>query len=243
MKTIILFAASMLLATNCFSQKNFNSRGAGAPGSANSNYDLYSRTIDINQKSLAFGLTEAEFNIIKEDAYSNPNFVEGNIYQDDKILKSQVPMRYNAFSDEIEIASDGTNYSALMKDPSIYVKIAKDIYVFIPYNGSNEKGGYFNIIADGKTYDLYKKTTSVFQAPVLASTSYGKDRPASFIKESKYYLMNNGTLYELPNNSSKILKVMGAKKEEVKTFVKQNNLELSNETDLSKLVVYFDSLQ
>ncbi len=242
MKNIILLIACMLFAFQGFSQKNFNRKGAGSSGAANNNYDFYLRTIDINQKSLTFGLTEAEFDAIKDEAYASPNFIEGNIYQDDKMVKSNIPMRYNAYSDEIEIAIDDANYNALMKDPSIYVKIAKDIYVFIPYEDSNEKGGYFNILADGKTYDLYKKTKSIFLEPVSATTSYGKDRPASFDKESTYYLMKNGTLYELPGNSSSILKVMDSKKQEVKTYVKENNLDLRKEADLSKVVLYFDSL-
>ena len=51
--------------------------------------------------------------------------------------------------------SDET-YSALIKSPDIFVKIINEIYVFVPFNGSNEKGGYFNVLNDGKTYDLYK---------------------------------------------------------------------------------------
>ncbi len=244
MKKIILFAAILFTISQGFSQKLFATKDGGASGGANSNFDFFLRTIDINQKSLAFGLTEAEFDAIKNDAYLNSNFMVGNIYQDDKLLKNNVPMRYNAYADEIEIKSNASeeNYGALMKDPSIYVKINKDIYVFIPYEDSNEKGGYFNLLADGKTYDLYKKTTAVFKEPTKAKTSYQRDTPPSFEKITKYYLVQNGKFFELPASKAKVLKVMDSKKSEVKYFIDENNLDVDKEADLIKVVSYFDSL-
>jgi len=244
MKKIILFAIIIATAPYCFGQKNFHSRGAGNSGGANNNFNIYLRTIDINEKALSFGLTEAEFKGIKNEAYLNPNFMVGNIYQDEKLLKSGVPMRYNAYADEIEIKNHVSeeNYGALMKDPSIYVKIEKDIYVFIPYNDSNEKGGYFNILADGKNYDLYKKTSAVFIEPKKANTSYATNSPPTFEKTTKYYLVQNGKFFEMPSTKSKILKVMDSKKKEVKDYISEKNLDVDKESDLTKVFTYFDSL-
>src|SRR5690554_900125 len=155
MKKYLIIGIAALSTISVFSQ------------AANSQYDIYSRTIDINQKSLAFGLTEAQFESIKDEAYANPNFLEGSIFQEDHLASAGVPMRYNAFADEIEIKKSATdeNYGALVKDPDIFVKIGRELYIFIPFEGSNEKGGYFNVLNDGKTYDLYKKTTAVFREP------------------------------------------------------------------------------
>ncbi|WP_026450792.1 hypothetical protein [Aequorivita capsosiphonis] len=232
MKNIILFGLFVFVSLTAIAQ------------SYNSEFDVYSRTIDINQKSLAFGLTEAQFDAIKDEAYANPDFVNGNIYQEDQLLKKEVPMRYNAYADEIEIkknASDN-NYGALTKAPNIFVKMGKDLYVFVPYNGSNAKGGYFNVLNDGKTYDLYKKVTSIFNEPKTAETSYGKDTPPGFTKNVVYYLVEDGTFLEMPNRKSKILKMMDQKKSEMKTFIKENDLDLDNEADLIKAVKHFDSL-
>lgn len=244
MKKIILFTAILFVTSQCFSQAIKGTYTEGSSGGGNSSFDFFIRTIDLNQKSLAFGLTEAEFATIKDDAYLNPNFLVGNIYQDDKLLKSNIPMRYNAFADEIEIKNHVSeeNYGALMKDPSIYVKIGNDIYVFIPYEGSNEKGGYFNILADGKTYDLYKKTTAFFIEPQKAKTSYQRDMPPTFNKTTKYYLVQNGTFLEMPTSKAKVLKMMDSNKSEVKTYIGENNLDVDKEADLIKVVTYFDAL-
>src|SRR5690606_6163730 len=121
---------------------------------------------------------------------------------EDQLIKSGVPMRYNAFADEIEIKKSPTdaNYGALIKDPEIFVKMGRDIYLFIPFEGSNEKGGYFNVLSDGKTYDLYKKTTATFQEPKKAASTYARDIPPSFIKHITYYLVQDGQFLQMPNS-------------------------------------------
>ncbi|WP_310994223.1 hypothetical protein [Aequorivita marina] len=232
MKKIIITGLLALFAVSAFSQRNM------------SYYSVYERTIDINQKSLAFGLTEAEFDAIKDEAYANPNFIKGSIFQEDELIKSDVLMRYNAHADEIEIKKNSytENYSAMVKDPDIFVKIGADLYIFVPYNGSNEKGGYFNVLSDGETYDLYKKTTSVFKEPQKAKTSYDRATGPSFDKSVTYYLVQDGTFLEMPSKRSKVLKVMSAKKNEVKAFIKDNKLDVDEENDLIKVVTYFDSL-
>lgn len=232
MKKIFLTGLAFLLMAPVFAQR------------ASTNFDIYSRTIDLNQKSLAFGLTEAQFNSIKDEAYANPNFVQGKIFQEDQLIKDDVPMRYNAFADEIEIKKNASdeNYGALIKDPSIFVKIFKDLYVFVPYEGSNEKGGYFNVLSDGKTYDLYKKTKAVFREPQKAETSYARDMPPSFPKTVTYYLVQNGTFLEMPSSESKILKMMDKKKAEMKKYMKENKIDLGKEQDMIKTISYFDSL-
>lgn len=232
MKKIFLSGLAILLLAPVFAQR------------ASTNFDIYSRTIDLNQKSLAFGLTEAQFNSIKDEAYANPNFVQGKIFQEDQLIKDDVPMRYNAFADEIEIKKNASdeNYGALIKDPSIFVKVFKDLYVFVPYEGSNEKGGYFNVLSDGKTYDLYKKTKAVYREPQKAETSYARDIPPSFPKTVTYYLVQNGTFLEMPSSESKILKMMDKKKAEMKKYMKENNIDLDKEQDLIKTISYFDSL-
>ncbi|MAP81901.1 MAG: hypothetical protein CL526_12540 [Aequorivita sp.] len=233
MKKIILSLSLALITISAFSQ----SRQSGYT-------KMYDRTIDINQRSLAFGLTEAQFEAIKDDAYANPNFLPGKIFQDDELLKDNVPMRYNAYADEIEIKQAATDesYGALIKSPDIFVKIATDIYVFIPFEGSIEKGGYFNVLVEGENYNLYKKTKAEFKEPKVAETSYQRDTPPSFPTTVTYFLVKDGKFLQIPNRKSRIMKMMDSKKSEMKQFVKQHDIDLDDEKDLIKTIKYFDSL-
>lgn len=213
--------------------------------SNNYSSDMRTRMIDLEQRANAFGLSDAEFDAIKDQAYDNSTFLAGSIFKDDQLAKKNIMLRYNANADEIEIknSTEKADYSALNKEPGLYAKIANETYVFVPYQGSNEKGGYFNVVTTGKTYDLYKKTTSVFKPKSFAQTSYDVDRPASFSKSITYFLVDKGgTFYELPTNKNKILKVMGDKESEVKSFMKKNNLDVDKQSDLAKIIDHFNDV-
>lgn len=206
--------------------------------------DIYSRTIDINQKNLAFGLSEAEFELVKDQAYANPEFVSGVIFQDNKPIRAGVPMRYNAHADEIEIKSDpnASEVGSLVKDPNIFVKMGDQFYVLIPYKGSIERGSYFNVLHDGDNYSLYKKVTATFKEGQPAQSTYSRDTPPSFQKETTYYLVEKDNFLELPRSRNRLQRVFTSGKKEMSDYIKNNKLDLRKEKDLAKAVEHFDSL-
>ncbi|RFN59622.1 hypothetical protein [Marixanthomonas ophiurae] len=206
---------------------------------------LQSKKIDIEQRYASFDISKEEFESMKGSPYANESFIKGNIYQGKELANKNVLLRYNAFADEIEISKskDSEEYSALIKDPDVYVKIFQDIYVFVPYKGSKEKGGYFNIVTEGNQFDLYKKAIVTYKEPYFAETSYQSDRPAEWVETITYYLVGkDGSFYELPTRRSKVLDVMKKKKKEVKKYIKEQNINLDEEQDLAELVTYFNSI-
>jgi hypothetical protein len=235
MKKILLLIIVSIMSLPLFSQAN------------NSAYNLNTRQIDLAEKRAAFGLTEEEFNNIEGSPYANELFTAGNIYKNDKELFKDVLLRYNIFADEIEIKQNENvsddSYGALIKEPNTLVKILNNIYIFVPFEGSNEKGHYFSILTEESNFDLYKKTEVSYSAPSYAKTSYDRDRPASFTQKSIYYMVSkDGKFYELPNSKSKIIKVMNKRKDQVKAYIKTANLDFKKEIDLIKLVKYYNSL-
>jgi|TARA_R100000306_G_scaffold5939_7_gene8344 hypothetical protein len=208
-------------------------------------YELQNKKIDVEQRYASFNISKEEFESMEGSPYVNENFIKGNIYKGKELANQNVLLRYNAFADEIEIKKNEQeqSYNALIKDPDIYVKIFQDVYVFVPYNGSNEKGGYFNIVKEGDQFDLYKKTKVTYKEPTFAKTSYQSDKPAKWVDNITYYLVGkDGSFYELPTRRSKVLDVMSEKKKEVKRYIKEQDIDLDEEQDLAKLVTYFNSL-
>lgn len=235
MKKKIIFILIGLASLPMFSQANNNA------------YNLHTRAIDLDQRARSFGLTEAQFKDIDGSPYATEEFMPGVIYQGKEVAQPSVQLRYNIHADEVEIKGrnndGGETYSALIKDPDIYVKIFNDLYIFVPFEGSVEKGGYFNIITEGEHYDLYKKTTSSYSPPATAKTTYERDRRATFTQTDTYYLVSKtGDFYELPDSKSKILKVMSKKEKEIKNYIKDQDLDFDKEADLEKLVTYFNSI-
>ncbi len=183
----------------------------------------------------------------KGSPYWNPSYLLGNIYNKSELLSGNVALRYNVIADEIEVketlASTDENAQALTKSVDIYVKIKNETFIFIPYQGSIEKGGYFQVVFDGSNYDLLKKVYKKFRPAVKAATSMTKDVPASFEENSVYFIVTkDGKFHELPKSKSKKVKVFGNKQDVVKKYIKKNKLNINKEKDLKKLLIYFDNL-
>jgi len=177
--------------------------------------------------------------------YNHPSYLMGNVYQNNELLANDVALRYNAIADEMEIkeslASPDEEAKVLTKSPEIFVKIMDDIYIFAPYKGGVEGGGYFQVLYEGTKVDLYKKLNKHFKAEKKSNNSLTRDLPAKFTDDITYFLATkDGKFYEMPNSRNKKLKVFGNKKDVIKDYVNDNRLDLNKEKDLLKAVKYYD---
>lgn len=233
MKKIVLLLFIVFISFSSFSQ------------SQNYEYNMAVRQINIAQSKEFLDLSDAEFKLIEGSPYDNKEFLEGSIFEGDVLLQKNVFLRYNIFSDEIEIKTslNETNYSALVKRSGMLVKIFNDVYTLIPFEGSDEKGQYFKVLTTGEHFSLYKKTTAKFTQRTFAKTSYDRDQPAKFIQTDSYFLATKeGNFIEMPESKSKVLKLMKNKGSEIKAFIKNNRTNFKDENDLMKLVKYYNNL-
>ncbi len=180
--------------------------------------------------------------------YNNPSFLPGNIYENKKVLASNVALRYNAIADEVEVKESLetpiSKARPLPKSPDVFVKIVNTIFIFAPYKGGIEGGGYFQVLYEGESVSVFKKLNKKFYAAKPAKTSITRDILAKFEDKPIYYLVSgNGKFYEMPSSKSKKLKVFGKNQEVIKTFISKNRLNISNEDDLIATVIYFNSLE
>lgn len=183
----------------------------------------------------------------KGTPYNNPNYLFGNIYKEGKLLAEKIAIRYNAVADEMEVKQNITDSDddakVLTKSQDIYVKIMDAIYVFVPYQGGIEKGGYFQVTFEGNNIALYKKHIKDFIPEKKATSSITKTLPAIFKDKPVFYLVTKkGAFYQMPKSRIKKLKVFGEKLKEMKDFTKQNDLDLNNEKELLRAVKYYDTL-
>ncbi|HEY9886652.1 MAG TPA: hypothetical protein V6C96_05250, partial [Vampirovibrionales bacterium] len=160
-------------------------------------------------------------------------------------LATNVALRYNAVADEMEIkesiTAPDTEAKVLTKSPEIFVKILDNLYIFAPYKGGIEGGGYFQVLYEGTTVDLYKKLKKDFKPERKATSSITTDTPAKFTDDITYFLARkDGKFYEMPRSRNKKLKVFGTKKNEMKDYIKENRLDVNDEKDLLKAVKHYD---
>jgi hypothetical protein len=203
--------------------------------------------IDENIKRNSLGIDFEDSASYKGTPYNNPSYLLGNVYEAKELMATNVALRYNAIADEIEIkeslSTPNSEAKLLPKSPDIFVKIANDLFVFAPFQGGIEKGGYFQVMFEGKKYDLFKKLIKEFTPEKKASSSITTDMPARFKDAPVYFIVTKeGKFYELPESRKQKLKVFGSNKNLISDFVKENRLDLNIETDLIRVMQYYDGI-
>lgn len=179
--------------------------------------------------------------------YVNSNFELGNIYLNSKLIIENVPLRYNAFADEMEFKESlndlDEDSKALIKSPEVDLEIGNTLYVFVPYQGGVEEGGYFEVLIRGKKYDLFKKYNKKFSEGRKAQTSMSKDIPAKFTDNPVFFIVSDeGIFYELPTKRRAFSKIFLNKENEIDNYIKNNRLNVQKEQDLIKIINYFNNL-
>jgi len=178
--------------------------------------------------------------------YNSDTFLLGNVYINNELTKSDVAMRYNVYSDEMEIKEslqdDDKKISALIKSPDISVVILNEKFVYLSKGKGLEKGGYFQVITKGKKYNLYKKLGKKYYESKKAKTSFDRDVPAKFEDRTIYYIhFNNGGMVELPDSKKKIYKAFGESEEDVKNYCKERKIDITKEKGLKRVIIYLDN--
>lgn len=194
--------------------------------------------------------TEIEPSKAKGSPYLNEEFIHGEVIVDDKV-KEVGKMRYNAYRNEVEILDNISkdSYYSLLKRAYIRVEIGGRNYSIYTYVDSDKsiKTSYFSDLNDGKVKLLFKPEAILKQAR-RPSTSYEKYVPPTYVWNSSYYILdkvntdseNHAVKVRLTKNN--ILGFTGTQKEEMKTYIKENKLNLRQEKDVINFLNYFNSL-
>lgn len=179
--------------------------------------------------------------------YFNEEFVLGKIYQGDKLISEGTPLRYNIFSNEIEVKQaledPDEEASPLTKSSDIWIEILDTIVVLIPFNGSDEEGSYFQVLYEGKKVDFLKKVDKDYTTPKKASSSMTRDLKGAFTDKTTFFLQTkNGRMFEIPKAKNKKYLVFGKHAKTLASYAKEHRLNINKEHDLKRLIFYFDSL-
>lgn len=209
--------------------------------------NLLMASYEVDQYFDLYGYSEEDLRNINGSPYQVDFFQPGTIYSNDKLAASNILMRYNIFSDEIEINQsqnpEEKDISVLSKSPTIFVNIANNTYVYVQNLISKDKSGYFNVLLEDDHFDLYKKSTTTYIEKRFAETTYQQDQPARFEGKETYFLVNTeGRFFELPSKRRKFLNVFKDHKNKMNSYIKKENLDFKDENDLVKIITHFNTL-
>lgn len=151
----------------------------------------------------------------------------------------EVQIRYDAYSDKIEVLKDGKVYEVPKSEDVSKFKL-KTTDVVIVY--LKDYDGYFFRLVEGKN-QLLKKETIKLQ---VTKTSV---EPNSTIKEGyskferispTYFIVSDQKIMKAPKNNKELLGYFPEKKPELEDFMKANKINVKQEESLVKVITFLN---
>jgi hypothetical protein len=154
-------------------------------------------------------------------------------------------MRYNAYTDEIEMADSPYTSSTelvLIKSKDVVPTISGDRYEYLPYrqNDTITKIGYLIKIFDGNKYAVYLNKSKKFMQAKIARTSLENSFPPRYIDDTKIYLSISGDTPIAVKNSKKSVLRLFNKSGNLKKFIKSKKIKLNNLESFIEVIKFMD---
>jgi hypothetical protein len=178
---------------------------------------------------------------IEGSPYINEIFKKGKTIINGKHT-SDALMRYDAYHDAIEIENENGKARTLLRRNNIVADIDGVIYIVREFfEAGDKKMGYFNPLNEGYVR-LLKKPKKIFVQAVNPKNGYDIFKPAKYQNISMYYMQNGDKpAIETKLSKRKILSFLDGNSEILKQFIKNNELNMRSESDIIKLINYYNT--
>lgn len=178
--------------------------------------------------------------------YYNEDFSQGSILKKGKVIALNQDLRYNVSKEEFELRDALNKESKIVKTiirkTEIEIKIGDVPFEYVSSSKNNLRG-YFIPLFKGNNNSLYKKITKEYFPSQKAANSMSQNIDAMYREREVLYLVDrDGVFTELPSSKNGKIKSFGDLKKVVKTYAKEQKLNVNKEQDFIKLVTYIDSL-
>ena len=187
-------------------------------------------------------------NKISGSPYYNQNFKTAQIGYFGKILKNDIYIRYNAYSDEMEMAkseSQTSSEDALIKNRKVTCTINGYTYKYLEYLNENEPPavGYVKELFKGNKFSFYVRETKEYREGVEAKSSLERSFPARFIDKTEYFIaVGNGSLKKTKLSKKQIINSLSSYKQEIKNFIYLNKVKLRDSSGVIKLFNFLEKI-
>ena len=154
-------------------------------------------------------------------------------------------MRYNGFTDEIEITDSGNVENSeliLLKSDKVVPIINNEIFEYLPFriNESNTKIGYLVKIYEGTRIKLYLRKNKQFMEAKIARTSLENSFPPRYVDNIETYISIEGNTPVVLKNSKKAFLDLFNNRSDIKKFIKNEKIKFNKTESIIKVVEYVD---
>ena len=177
--------------------------------------------------------------------YFDLDFKESKLEYFERLIKDSGYMRYNAFTDEVEMADtpyQNNSDLVLIKSKDVIPTINGQRYEYLPHrlNKENSKIGYLIKVYEGSKYTLYIKKSKKFMEAKIARTSLENSFPPRYVDDSKTYISTSGNTPIAIKNSKKTVLKFFNNSSGLKKFIKNEKIKFNKTESIIKVVEYVD---
>lgn len=166
--------------------------------------------------------------------YENENKL-ASVYVNGKKMR-RAYVRYNTLNDEIEV----TEIFNILKKENIRVVLDEGyVYKMLDYEGTKQ---FFVFLKEGKN-SLVMKVEKKIKQGQNAVDAYEQTTNDKFIEKRSYFILKaGGDLLKIRLKQKDILKALEDKKNEIEKYVSSKKLNYKKESDLIRIVGYYNTL-
>ena len=177
--------------------------------------------------------------------YFDLEFKESKLEYFERVIKDSGYMRYNAYTDEVEMADtpyQNNSDLVLIKSKDVIPTINGQRYEYLPHrlNKENTKIGYLIKVYEGSKYTLYTKKSKKFMEAKIARTSLENSFPPRYVDDSKTYISISGNTPIAIKNSKKTVLKFFNNSSGLKKFIKNEKIKFNKTESIIKVVEYVD---
>lgn len=204
-----------------------------------------------NEGLFVFGITNTKppTNLqIKGSQYFEKEFKLAFLKYYNKKMDKQGYMRYNGFTDEIEISSTPNakfSETVLLQDKYLTPIISNETFVYLPHRLKDNRPviGYLIQKYSSKKYKIYEKRKKVFMEEVKARTSLENSFPPRYIDKIDLYIsIQDNTPFIIPARLKGFINLF-KNSDLIKKHIKENNLKISAVNDIIEIVKFAETIR
>jgi hypothetical protein len=182
--------------------------------------------------------------------YLNPEFMFGNVRIKDG-SEMQTLLRYNIYNQTLEVILEKDTLELVrafsLEDFTLNNrKFVYRLYTAEEFGKTFLAADYFEVLAESGKLELLRQHKMVVETNIAISNYMGGigDGRDYFVHRTDLYLMDHRdkSIRKLDTGKRDFLSLFGEKKDEIRSYIREENLKLSKEEDLIRIINYYNSL-
>lgn len=181
--------------------------------------------------------------------------VQGSPYLQDDWAKGNVELKNGISYKNVDLKYDEVQDVLLFKneknEPLAFIQAVKSFTItskqgneqllfrnsFSPVKGATA-ASYYQVLADGAVQFLVRRAKKIREDKAYGSATTVRTIEAYV----NYFIAKNGVPVNIKKSEKSVLEAIGGDSAALEAYIKSNKLNLKNEEDITKLVVYYNGL-